>query len=120
MPSFLTPNSEMALDDLSALKHIPRLQLLPSIHRAHLDTHKVLVCILGLEIRHRLIFLNPRIPYHSILEVVPGDVEARLAVRGDGGRVLFDGLIHTVGLAGDGEGRRGLRVLGSVEDFVDV
>lgn len=120
MPTFLVSNSEMALHNLPTLEDIPWLELLPPIHRTHLYTNEMLVCVLGLEIRHRLILLNPRIPYHSILEVVPGDVEARLAVRGDGGRVLFDGLIHTVGLAGDGEGRRGLRVLGSVEDFVDV
>jgi hypothetical protein len=37
-----------------------------------------------------------------------------------GGGVLLDGLVDAVGLAGDGNGRIDLGVLGGIEDLVDV
>jgi len=118
-PSGLTP-SQMALNNLPPLKHITRLQRLPPIHRAHFHTHKVFIRIRRLQIRHRLILLHPRIPHHRIFQIIASNVKARLAARGDGSRVLLNGLVNAVDFAGDGEGGGGLRVLGGVEDFVDV
>lgn len=70
----------MTLDNLPALKRIPRLKLLPSIHRSDLHAHIPLIRILRSQIRHRFRLLFTRIPHDRVFEVVADDVEARFAV----------------------------------------
>jgi hypothetical protein len=114
------PHSQMALADHAALESVTRLKLLPSVDSTDLNANELLVRILRPEIGHCLCLLDPRVPHHGVFEVVADDVEAGLAVLQHGGGVLLDGLVHTVGLAGDLDRRVGLSVFGGVEDLVGV
>jgi hypothetical protein len=110
----------MALANHTTLEGVTRLKLLPPVHSTNLDTDELLVRILRPEIGRGLRLLDPRVPHNGVFEVVANDVEAGLAVLKHGGGVLLDGLVDAVGLAGDLDGRVGLRVFGGVEDLVGV
>lgn len=110
----------MALRNHTTLKCLASLQLLPSIDRTNLHTDEPLVRILRPKVGGGLRLLNPRVPDNGVFEVVADDVEEGFAVLQYGGGVLLDGLVDAVGLAGDLDGRVGLRVLGCVEDLVGV
>jgi len=111
---------QVALSDHAALEGVTRLKLLPSVHCAHFNADELLVRVLRPEVGHGLRLFDPRVPYNGVFEVVADDIEARLAVLKHRGGVLLDGLVHAIGLAGDLEGRVGLRVFGSIEDLVGV
>lgn len=64
--------------------------------------------------------LLPWVPDNSVLEVIPDDVEAGLAVHDNGGRILLDILVNAVDWAFDAEIVGGRLVFGSVEDLVNV
>jgi hypothetical protein len=104
-------HSQMALANHTTLEGVTRLKLLPPVHSTNLDTDELLVRILRPEIGRSLRLLDPRVPHNGVFEVV---------VLKHGGGVLLDGLVDAVGLAGDLDGRVGLRVFGGVEDLVGV
>lgn len=110
----------MALRNHTTLERLTCLQLLPSIDRTNLHADELLVRILRPEVGGGLRLLNPRVPHNGVFEVVADDVEEGLAVLEHRGSVLLDGLVDAVGLAGDLDGRVGLRVLGCVQDLVGV
>ena len=110
----------MTLQDLPALKRVATLQLLPPIHRAHLDTNHILIPILRLEIAHALCLLGPGIPDDAIDEVVTLDIEPRLTVLDYGGGVLLNGFVDAIAFAADLEFGCGLLMFAGVEDFIDV
>jgi len=116
----ILPRSKVALSDHTTLEGLTSLQLLPSIDGTDLHANKSLVRILGPEVGGSLGLCDPRVPYDGVFEVVAGDVEEGLAVLQHGGGVLLDGLVDAVRLAGNGDGRVVLGVLGSIENLVSV
>ncbi len=110
----------MALQDLSTLERLTRLQLLPAVHSTHLDTDHVLVAIVRLEVTHALRLLDPRVPDYAVHNAVSLDIKTRLSVLHDRGDVLLDRLIDTIDFAGDAELGGGLLLLFGIQDFVDV
>ena len=116
----MSARSKVALGNHAALEGLASLQLLPAVHRANLHTDEPLVCILRPEVGGSLGLRDPRVPHDGVFEVVTDDVEEGLAVLQHGCGVLLDGLVDAIGLAGDGDGGVVLRVLGGIENLVDV
>lgn len=112
--------SKVTLQDLTRFEAVLGLQRREAVDRSCLDTNHVLVTVLGGKVADGLHALLPRVPDHSVLQVVPDNVEAGLAVLQDRGRVLLEGLVHAVGLAGDLQLGSGRFVFCRVEDFVNV
>lgn len=110
----------MALHKLSSLETILCLERGPAADGTRLDTHHLLVAVLGSIIADALSSLLPWIPDDGVLEIIPSDIEAGLAIDEDRGGVLLEVLVNAVDLAGDGEFVRGRVVLSTVEDFVVV
>lgn len=89
----------MALHNLPTLKGITRLNLRPSIHRTDLHTDHILVPVLGLKVAHTLGLDIPRVPHYAVDEVISLDVEARLAVLHNRGRILLYAFVNAVDFA---------------------
>jgi len=111
---------QVAFGDHATLESVTCLKLLPSVDGTNFDADELLVRIFRPEVGHGLRLLDPRVPHDGVFEVVADYVEAGLAVLQHGGGVLLDGLVDAICLAGDLDGRVGLRVLGSVENLVGV
>lgn len=76
-------SSNVALDKLSSLETILCLERGPAADGTRLDTHHLLVAVLGSIIADALSSLLPWIPDDGVLEVIPNDIEAGLAIDED-------------------------------------
>ena len=113
-------SNSVTFDQLSALENVTRLQLLPPIDGTDFNAEHILVSVLGLKIAHAFRLLDPRVPHHRILEVVPSDVQVRLSTLNDGSGILLYRLVHTIDLASDRNTRCCLLVLVGIEHLVDI
>ena len=73
----------MALDEHAALPDFALVQLCPAVDGANLNTHHVLVAVIGRKVAHGLGLFDPRIPGNGILDIVADDIETWLAIFDD-------------------------------------